>query len=159
MSHRFISEDKVEGIEKALGKTGLWEILSLDHSLLRLFRAGDNPPSGGTYIKTSDNRYHLYTKGYVPFMREYWGPATLKPLTITQHIGDSPIEKTHSETLVLTKMNWNSASFSLREPITLHFSLKVGGFLSEAETKVESKTRYFMPYVTQHGTFGLQKKE
>ena len=136
------SEDEVDGIRKSLGGIGLWEILSLDYSFLRPFRAGDNPPIRGTFIKTSDGRHHLYTKGYVPFMRKYWGPATPKPLTITQHIGDTPIEKICSEILGLTKMNWNSAAFNMREPITLHFSRKVGGILSEAEAKAEPKPRY-----------------
>jgi hypothetical protein len=75
-------------------------------------------------------------------MRKYWSPATPKPLTITQHIGDSPIERICSEKTALTKMIWNSALFRLKDPIPLHFSCKAGGILSETETKVEPKTRY-----------------
>jgi hypothetical protein len=136
------SPEEIEGVEKALSKIHQWDILALDYSYLRLLRAGEHPPLRGTFAVTRDNRFHLYTRGYVPFQQKYWGPATPKPLTIMQHEGDTPIRNLCKELLALTKMNWNSSSYSTREPITLHFARKVGGLLSEAETKVTPKERF-----------------
>lgn len=136
------SDDEIDGIESSLKGIHAWDIISLDYSYLRLFRAGKAPPLRGTYIVTSDNRCHLYTRGYVPFHGMYWGPSTPRPLVITQHLGDTPTREICKEILGLTKMNWNSSAFSMREPITLGFARKVGSILSDAETKTEPKTRY-----------------
>lgn len=136
------SPEEIEGVEKVLSKIHQWDILALDHSYLRLLRAGEHPPLRGTFAVTRDSRFHLYTRGYVPFQQKYWGPATPKPLTITQHEGDTPIRNLCKELLGLTKMNWNSSSYSIREPITMNFARKVGGILSEAETKVKPKERF-----------------
>ena len=136
------SPEELEGVEKALGDISQWDALSLDYSFLRLFRAGKEPPLRGTYAMTSDGRYHLFTRGFVTFQNKYWGPSSPRPLVITQHIGDTPVKKVCSELLGLTKMNWNTSAFSMREPITLRFARKIGGILAEAETKTEPKSRY-----------------
>jgi hypothetical protein len=48
--------------------------------------------------------------------------------------------------MVLTKMNWNSADFSGRDPITIAFSRKVGQILAELPpgAKVRPEYRFYM---------------
>ena len=79
----------------------------------------------------------MNTRGFVPFQNKCWGPSTPNPLVITEHTGDTPIRQLCTELLGLTKMNWNTAVFSMRDPTTLRFARKIGGILAEAETKTE----------------------
>jgi len=51
-------------------------------------------------------------------------------------------EELCDEILGLSKMNWNSSTFSIDLPITLFFSKRVGNILSEAESVTAPKTRY-----------------
>ncbi len=136
------SEEESDGVLSALDSVEQSDLVAVGGSGFRLLRAGDHPPIRGTYSVTTDNRLHLYTKGYVPFMGQYWGPSTPRPLSLLQHVGDSPNQALCEDILGLTKMNWNSAAYCLKEPITLSFSRTVGGLLSESETRTEPRTSY-----------------
>ena len=46
------------------------------------------------------------------------------------------------EILALTKLNWNSADFSVSEPITLAFSRRVGEILAEMPATVKPQEEY-----------------
>jgi hypothetical protein len=109
-------------------------------------RAGAEPPLRGTLIEIAKQRYLLYTRGYVPFLRVYPGLRIPRPLYIAQHLGSGAVTEVLAEVLALTKMNWNSAVFGRSEPITLGFSRTVGLILSELPAGIVAKPfyRYYM---------------
>lgn len=53
------------------------------------------------------------------------------PVQITDHIGDTSAGELLSEVLTLTKMNWNSARFAERLPVTVRFASEVGAILRD----------------------------
>jgi len=65
-----------------------------------------------------------------------------RPLEILQHVGDSPWNVVLQEILALTKMNWNTADFACRDPITLAFSHRVGEILAETPTRAKIRQEY-----------------
>ena len=113
---------------------------------LQFYRRGDYPALRGTYVKFSDADLLLYTSGYVPYLRTYPGARVPRPLEVLEHFGDSSWDVVLKEILALTKMNWNTADFSGREPITLAFSRRVGQVLAEISpgAKVLPEYRFYM---------------
>jgi len=78
----------------------------------------------------------------------YPGPYVPEPLEIVEHFGDSSIQKISREILALTKLNWNSATFSCGFPMTLFFAREVGKILSEIpdgqEHYIQPSYRYYI---------------
>ncbi len=69
-----------------------------------------------------------------------------RPLAILEHHGDAGAEVLANDILSLTKLNWNSADFSSKLPITLQFAKRVGDVLSQGKTepRVPSRFSYFI---------------
>jgi len=59
-----------------------------------------------------------------------------------KHRGDSTREDLSAEILGLTKLNWNTASFSTYLPITIKFATEVGKILSELPPEKLTKDHY-----------------
>jgi len=54
------------------------------------------------------------------------------PIQIADHVGqDTPRSQLLGEILTLTKLNWNSAAFSGKLPVTLRFASLVGEIMKE----------------------------
>jgi hypothetical protein len=64
------------------------------------------------------------------------------PVQITDHIGDSATVDLLREVLLLTKMNWNSARFAGRIPVTLRFAKEVGAILRDLPDTFSPESRY-----------------
>ena len=139
-------EEEVDGFADACQLVPQRDFIAFGRRGLQFYRTGDYPPLRGTYIKLSDRNLLLYTSGYVPYLRTYPGPRAPLPLEVLEHIGDSPWSAVIEEILALAKMNWNTADFSLREPITLAFSQRVGHILAELPEKLplRAEYRYYM---------------
>jgi hypothetical protein len=134
------------GFEAALSKVSQYDLVALSPSSeVRLIRAGQYPPLRGTAFTVGDTSY-LYTSGYLPILGRYPHGHVPSPLQIADHVGDTSRTQLLRESLVLTKMNWNSANFSGLMPITLRFSRLVGDILREvpAEQTPERKYKYYM---------------
>lgn len=93
-------------------------------------RKGQYPPVRGTVIQIAKNDYILFTRGWTPYHETYPGLRVPLPLELVEHHGDTPSENLCKEIFALTKMNWNSADFCIREPITLAYSREVGKILA-----------------------------
>jgi hypothetical protein len=50
---------------------------------------------------------------------------------ITDHVGDSSAQALLAEVLLLTRMNWNSARFAEKLPVTVRFAGEVGAILHD----------------------------
>ena len=143
-SSKYWDDEKI-GFEKALADINLHDLVAFGQRGIRFFRYGQYPPLRGTVIKTSDNSFLLYTRGYIPYLRTYPGAHVPLPLDIVELHGDSDPQTVLSEILALSKMNWNSAEFSLAQPITILFSKRVGEVMANIDEKnLKHEYLYYM---------------
>lgn len=127
---RFWHEER-EGIEEALSRVHSYDLLALSPvSDVRLIRDGKYPALRGTHMRLGSQQL-LYTTGFIPCLNAYPHGHVPSPLMVFEHFGDSDIADLLDEILVLTKMNWNTASFAGLLPITLRFSRVVGEIMTE----------------------------
>jgi hypothetical protein len=84
----------------------------------------------------------LYTTGYVPALGRYPHGHVPSPVQITDHVGDSSEGELLKEVLLLTKMNWNSARFAERVPVTVRFAGEVGAILRDLPEDFTPEARY-----------------
>ena len=88
------------------------------------------PRRGGASSGVATRRY-LYTTGYVPSLGRYPHGHVPTPVQITDHVGDSSAKALLAEVLLMTKMNWNSARFAEKLPVTVRFANEVGTILRD----------------------------
>jgi RNAse (barnase) inhibitor barstar len=74
------------------------------------------------------------------------GARVSQPLQVLEHFGDSPWDVVLREILAPLKMNWNTADFACRKPITTSFSKRVGEILAEAppNIKIRPESRFYI---------------
>jgi hypothetical protein len=109
----------------------------------------DFPVVRGTLITKSEDSSEafLFTSGFVPALGTYPGPAVPRPLYLDCPRIDTSIELIATDILGLSKLDWNSATFYTRLPVTLSVSEKVGNILAEmvlADIPPPSSYRYYM---------------
>lgn len=141
-----MADEELQGFQDALGgAVPYYDFLSIVPSHIRFLRAGKEPPIRGTVIEVEQNRYVVYTRGYIPYLGVYPGLRIPVPLDVRHH-GTRPVTDVVRELLALTRLNWNSADFASSEPITLGFARSVGLVLSELPEDIEPETafRFYM---------------
>jgi hypothetical protein len=130
------------GFDQALTKVQRYDLVSLcPMSNVRLLRAGRYPPLRGTVFSVGGMTY-CYTSGFLPHLGRYPHGHVPSPLQIADHVGDTAKRELLRETMVLTKMNWNSANMAGLMPITLRFSRLVGDVLREVPADREPQPKY-----------------
>jgi hypothetical protein len=97
---------------------------------IKLFRYGKKAVLRGSAIIVSDRMAYLWTAGFTPRLETYPGREVPNPLTVDIVKGDADIEIVLSDLMALTKLNFNSASFSDGLPVTLRFADLVGEILT-----------------------------
>ncbi|MWA02720.1 hypothetical protein F8568_020545 [Actinomadura sp. LD22] len=133
--------DELSGFQDALNHYE-YDLVALAPSTgVRLMRHGDYPPPRGTCLRLGNRRY-LYTTGYIPSLGRYPHGHVPTPVQITDHIGDSAADDLLREVLLLTKMNWNSARFAERLPVTVRFANEVGAILRDLPDDLAPEARY-----------------
>jgi len=139
-------EPELEGLRSGCEGVSQVDLVALQWRGVQFYRMGNYPPLRGTYVKFSDQNQLLYTMGYVPIQRSYNGPRVPQPLEVIERHGDTPWRDILSEIQGLTKLNWNTAAFSVAEPITLAFARRVGQILAEvrSDQKIRNEYRFFM---------------
>lgn len=105
-------------------------------------RKGIYPPLRGTVVQMGTSNYLLYTKGYSRYLETYPGLRVPTPIEIIEHHGDASLETICEEIFSLTKMNWNSADFCIRNPITLEYASEVGRILAYVPEEVIPRPEY-----------------
>jgi hypothetical protein len=133
--------------EKAGFKEGTKEVEKLDLIAfgtrdIKLLRWGQQSPIRGTMVRLPDKSILLYTFGYIPYLNVYPGPRVPSPLEILEHHGTTSIDTICREILALTKLNWNSAKFCIKAPITISFARRVGFFLRNAPPTLTPKNKF-----------------
>lgn len=105
------------------------DMIWLRSTSFRIVRKGDEEPWRGTFC-TFDNKYYLFTSGYVPWWNEYPGAHIPAPVEIGS-ARKTNMEERAKEIMALTKMNWNSSDGIGSLPITLLFARRVGELMTE----------------------------
>ena len=127
-------QDALQGVE--------YDLLALRRVTdIRLMRQGAYPPLRGTAFDLGGRSY-LYTMGTIPQLGYYphgHVPATVE---LADHVGDTASDDLLSYILLLTKLNWNSAKYAEREPVTLEFAERVGDVLKEIAPGQEPEAKY-----------------
>lgn len=143
------TDDEKLGFNSSIARTPAFRkdfvTIKTAHNGIVFLRAGRFPTLRGTIIRLGTGRFLLYASGYTPRIRTYPGHHIPRPLDI-RHEGDSPPQEIAREILGLTKLNWNTASFSTHIPITIKFAQEVGKILSEypADRPLQDHYRFFM---------------
>jgi hypothetical protein len=140
---------ELEGLLEAISEAKSihsYDLISFGDRGIRFFRAGHEPPLRGTMVTLAPDNVLLYTRGFIPYLGEYPGMRVPRPIEIVEHFGSAPMRKICEEVLSLTKMDWNSAVFAGKDPITTAFSEDVGDILAELKHPGEPRTtyRYYM---------------
>lgn len=109
----------------------------------------DFPVVRGTLItkEKKPSEAFLFTSGFVPALGTYPGPSVPSPLYLDCPRIDTSIELIATDILGLSKLDWNSATFYTRLPVTLSVSEKVGNILAEmvlADIPPPPSYRYYM---------------
>ena len=138
---RFWEEERA-GFDSALAGIPQTDYVALGDRGIRFFRAGEHPPVRGTMVTLGRGNALLYTRGYVPFLGAHVGPRVPRPIEIVEHIGGTAMTQICQEILSLTKLDWNTADFGGKEPITTAFSEDVGHILAELPQSAAPRTQY-----------------
>ena len=76
-------------------------------------------------------KWFLFTTGVIPSLGTYPGSTVPMPLMIETYRLNSTPYQVCKDIMALTKLDWNTADFCRRVPVTLSVSKKVGDILSE----------------------------
>jgi hypothetical protein len=140
--------DEKAGFEEAISAAGIHssDLVAFGARDIRFFRVGNEPPIRSTAILLTPTNALLYSRGYVPFLRTYPGMRVPRPLEIVEHFGSAPMRQICREILALTKMDWNSAAFAGKAPITTDFAEDIGDILAEVPPTATPRPsyRYYM---------------
>jgi hypothetical protein len=124
--------DELEGMRSAAAAERIEtaDYLSVDDDATqRLFRYGAYPPLRGTWLELDSVEQLLYTRGSVDFFATYPGQYIPRPLLFRCDAIEATARELATETLSLTKMNWNDTQFDQAAPITLVAARKVGSIM------------------------------
>lgn len=135
--------EELEGFKEASKDVELKDFVTILNRGIKFMKKGDiYPPTRGTVIEIGKDDYILFTKGWIPFFDTYPGLRVPSPIEIVEHYGDTPLKILFEEIFALTKMNWNSADFCIRDPITLAYSREVGKILAYVPEEVIPRPEY-----------------
>jgi len=146
--HKTSAFDEAEetGFKRALRNTPVVEFLTLTETPLRLIRFGAYPPRWGTMMVINDGPAYLFTSGFVNELGTYPGPHIPAPMRINVE-GDTDLLESARDVLGLTRMNWNTASLSVSQPVTLSFARRIGGIMDEYGDSPERPLSSFRFYI------------
>ncbi len=136
-----VNPDERRGFLDAIGSASADLVCIRYQNEIRFFRTGNYPILRGTLIKLTNRECLLYTSGYIPRLRTYPGPRIPRPLFLELDC-DSDMNKVASEILKLTKIDWNTAVFATKYPITIVFPQRVGNVLSELPDDITPQGHY-----------------
>jgi hypothetical protein len=143
-SSSFTSDER-KGVLDAIGSASADLVSIRREPDIRFVRTGKYPVLRGTLIQLNENMFLLYSSGYIPRLRTYPGHRIPVPLFLQMDCDSSP-QVVAEEVLKLTKINWNTAVFADKFPITITFPRQVGKVLSELEegSSIQNHYRFYM---------------
>ena len=141
-------DDERQGFLEGAPDTELHDYVHIRtrNTSMRLFPSGNYPPLRGTLISHRDADIHyLYTTGFTPEMGTYEGSNIPEPIEIRPDKQCyTERDKLCKEILFLTKLDWNTSDFAVKEPVTLKVARKVSSVLSESvASRTDAEKQYF----------------
>jgi hypothetical protein len=136
------TDDEKNGFQEGAKEIEKLDLIAFGTRDIKLLRWGQQSPIRGTVVRLPDKSILLYTFGYIPYLNVYPGPRVPSPLEILEHHGNTSIDVICKEILALTKLNWNSAKFCIKAPITISFAKRVGFFLRNAPPTLTPKNKF-----------------
>lgn len=137
-------EGEREGMLDAADALGIsvCELVWITNATLRLYRDGYHPPLRGTFIELARDRAALYTRGTVEWYETYPGMYVPRPIELRAAEIERSILEVSEELLALSKMNWNSARFDGRAPVTLRTARQVADIIKHLPSDAHLEPRY-----------------
>lgn len=138
------NQDEIHGFRQAAKKNHIHQLdlVSIQHSDIRLYRHGAYPPMRGTHMNITDRHHVLYTRGSVPYYETYTGKYIPSPIEIKLADYDESPNIICDEIMALTKMNWNNTQFDRKYPITIECARNVGKILKYLEEGDAMQLKY-----------------
>ena len=138
------SSDEVYGFTQAARQLHINQIdlVSIQHSDIRLYREGNYPPMRGTHLALTEQHNVLYTRGSVPYYETYPGKYIPSPIEVKLAYYDESPNLICDEIIALTKMNWNNTQFDRKYPITIECARNVGEILKYLNPDDEMQLKY-----------------
>ena len=138
------SEDEICGFTQAAKQLHINQIdlVSIQHSDIRLYREGNYPPMRGTHLSLTEQHNVLYTRGSVPYYETYPGKYIPSPIEVKLAYYDESPNLICDEIIALTKMNWNNTQFDRKYPITIECARNVGEILKYLDTDDNMQLKY-----------------
>jgi len=131
-----LNDEEYRGFVDAAGSiTKVVGVRIKPDSSLKLFRLGSHPVLRGTAFIINEKKSYLWTRGMVPRLRTYPGREVPNPIMIDICKGDANIKTVMRDILALTKLNYNSCTFSDGLPVTIKFANAVGEILTAGPSK------------------------
>jgi len=127
-------------------RIGIYDLITLDKSRIRLYREGYYPPLRGTWVTLDPQSHILYMRGSVAFYEEYPGMYVPQSLLVKLFHTEAQHTDTMRDILLLSKLNWNNIQIDTILPITISAAQTVGGILRWVETLApfQREYHYFM---------------
>lgn len=127
-------------------KIGIFDLLTLGKSRIRLYREGYYPPLRGTWVNLEPESHLLYTRGSVAFYEEYPGMYVPQSLLVKLFHSEAQHSETMKDLLMLSKLNWNNTQMDSTLPITISAAKVVGSILRWVDhpLTVQREYNYFM---------------
>lgn len=119
-----------KGFCSALSSVPIVELINILPTQFRLVRYGIYPPKRGMLCLIGGEGAYLFTTGFIPEFSTYPGPHIPTPVRIKSSTSID-LKRAASDILGLTRMNWNTASITTGQPVTLSFARKIGGVMAE----------------------------
>ena len=145
--HKTSQFDKSEqdGFRHAFQNVPIVELINIMPSQFRLLKYGKYPPRRGTLCTVNKTSTYLFLTGYMPEWGTYPGPHIPAPVKLVCS-DDVDMHRVATDILGLARMNWNTASISSAQPVTLSFSRRVGGIMKEvgSDREPHPSFRYYI---------------
>lgn len=138
-------EPEQEGFRHAFQNVPIVELINIMPTQFRLLKYGKYPPRRGTLCTVNKTSTYLFLTGYMPEWGTYPGPHIPAPVKLVSN-DDVDMHRVATDILGLARMNWNTASISSAQPVTLSFSRRVGGIMKEigGDKEPQPSFRYYI---------------
>jgi hypothetical protein len=117
------------GFENALHNIPEYGLMTIARRGIFCMRPGRKPILRGTAIPFDENLGLVFTSGYVPFLRGYFGSRIPQPLEIMENWGSISFQQAARDLMRLTRLNLNSSDFCADLPVTLARCKEIGEVL------------------------------
>jgi hypothetical protein len=124
--------EEISGLDEANSSIEIVDYVHIGENVdVRAYPEGYEYPTLRGTMFGKKTKWFLFTTGFIPSLGTYPGSTVPMPLMVETYRLDSTPYQVCKDIMALTKLDWNTADFCRRVPVTLSVSKKVGEILSE----------------------------